>query len=330
MDDIHSSLIFTPLAAGAACLGLLPLLIRSGILPQDLPNNRSLHATPVQRSGGIAMMVPVFIAGWLGAPAFRLTLACAAFLACISYLDDRHPMSPVMRLLAHLLAAGVLVTTELSGLPIGGSLFVILITVWMTNLYNFMDGSDGLAGGMTVIGFGCYAIVAITSGNAAITLIAASIAACALAFLFFNFHPARIFMGDTGSVPLGFLAAALGVIGWDGGLWSPLVPVLAFSPFIADASLTLARRLLAGEKFWLPHRNHYYQRLIRMGLGHKRTALMAYALMTGAAISAIVLQTLSAPLQVLLLSTWTVFYVALAIGIDQRWRRHQAGIHDSA
>ncbi len=330
MDDIRYSLIFTPLAAGAACLTLLPLLIRSGILPQDLPNSRSLHLAPVPRSGGIAMMAPILIAGWLGAAPFRVTLACAAFLACISFVDDRRPMPPLIRLVAQMVAAGTLVSNELPNVPFLTSMIVILITVWMTNLYNFMDGSDGLAAGMTVFGFSCYAALAAASGSSAMVLLTASIATCAFAFLLFNFHPARIFMGDAGSVPLGFLAAALGVIGWNGGLWSPLVPVLAFSPFIADASLTLSRRIVAREKFWLPHKNHYYQRVIRMGLGHRRAALTAYALMAAATISAITLQWLPEILQIVLLASWTMFYILLAIGIDRRWRQFQKGIHVSA
>ena len=105
------------------------------------------------------------------------------------------------------------------------------------------------------------------------------IAASAAAFLIANFHPARIFLGDAGSVPLGFLAAALGILGWEGGDWAWWFPLLVFSPFIADASATLARRLYTRERVWRPHRDHYYQRLVRLGWGHRRTALAEYVLM---------------------------------------------------
>ena len=330
MDYIRLSLFFAPLAAGVVSLILLLILIRTGILPQDLPNNRSLHVTPVPRSGGIAIIAPVFIAGWLVAPPFRLTLACATFLTCVSFLDDLHPMPPLIRLLTHVAAAGVLVTTELWQLTPASSICVVLAIVWMTNLYNFMDGSDGMAGGMSVFGFGCYAAVAMASSHVPMALLAASISACAIAFLVYNFHPARIFMGDSGSVPLGFLAGTLGATGWDEGLWSPFVPVLAFSPFIADASFTLMRRILTGERFWLPHRDHYYQRLIRMGLGHRRTALAAYALMAATTASAIVLRWIPEQLQFAILTLWALFYIVLAAHIDRRWQDHRKGIHDSA
>ncbi len=322
MDEFRFQLIAVPIAAGTASLVLLPALIRSRLLPQDRPNERSLHATPVPRSGGIALMVPALIAGWLVAPALHLVLACAAFLAFISFLDDLRPMPPLLRFLAHICAAAVLMFAALPQWPVAIALGVMLGVVWMTNLYNFMDGSDGLAGGMTVAGFACYAIVSAAADQSGLTILAASIAACALAFLLFNFHPARIFMGDIGSIPLGFLAAALGAVGWNEGLWSPLVPLLAFSPFIADATITLAKRLLAGEKVWLAHRNHYYQRVIRMGFGHRQTALAAYALMAGAAGSAIAIAGRPAAIQFSVTAAWAVAYLALAVAIDRRWQRH--------
>ena len=119
---------------------------------------------------------------------------------------------------------------------------------WMLNLYNFMDGSDGLAGGMTLIGFSCYGVTAWLAGNEPFAMINFCIAASAAAFLLFNFHPARIFMGDAGSIPLGFLAAALGIIGWMNGDWPLWLPLLVFSPFIADASVTLVKRVCAVKR----------------------------------------------------------------------------------
>jgi UDP-N-acetylmuramyl pentapeptide phosphotransferase/UDP-N-acetylglucosamine-1-phosphate transferase len=232
-------------------------------------------------------------------------------------------MPPLLRLLAHLAAAGVLMFAGLPQWPLAVALCTLLGVVWMTNLYNFMDGSDGLAGGMTVAGFGCYAIIAAAADQTGVTVVSASIAACALMFLAFNFHPARIFMGDIGSIPLGFLAAALGAIGWSEGLWSPLVPLLAFSPFIADATVTLTKRLLAGEKVWLAHKSHYYQRVIRMGFGHRKTALAAYVLMITSAASAVAIAGQSAAVQLSVTAVWAIIYLALALVIDRRWRRHE-------
>jgi UDP-N-acetylmuramyl pentapeptide phosphotransferase/UDP-N-acetylglucosamine-1-phosphate transferase len=323
MDDLRFPLV-APLAAGATSLALLPLLIRSRLLPQDRPNERSLHAAPVPRSGGMAIVPPVLVAGWLGAPELRLALGCAAALALLSFADDLRPIPPALRLIAHLGVAATLVVAGFSHWPVALAVIAILAVVWMTNLYNFMDGSDGLAGGMAVAGFGCYAVVAAAAGNTVLTLVCTSIAACSLAFLVFNFHPARIFMGDIGSIPLGFLAAALGVMGWDQGLWPVYLPPLVFSPFIVDASLTLARRLARGEKVWLAHREHYYQRLIRTGVGHRNTALAEYALMAAAGGCAIAMVRLTEGTQLLLLAAWALVYGALAVSIDRRWARYGA------
>jgi len=322
MDDFRLPLIAAPLAAGAASLALLPVLIRARILP-DQPNERSLHSAPVPRSGGIAIMLPVLICGWLAAPEFRLALACALLLALMSFLDDLRPLSPALRLLVHVLAAVALIFFGFDHWSLMLALGAMIATVWMTNLYNFMDGSDGLAGGMSTFGFACYALIAAMQGHAAIAVVSACIAVCAMTFLLFNFHPAKIFMGDTGSIPLGFLAAAVGITGWDRGLWPAYVPVLIFSPFIVDATVTLIHRLANREKIWVAHRNHYYQRLVRMGMGHRSTALAEYALMAAATISAVAMTELSAGFQITLLAIWISGYVALAMIIDRRWRHHQ-------
>jgi UDP-N-acetylmuramyl pentapeptide phosphotransferase/UDP-N-acetylglucosamine-1-phosphate transferase len=142
-----------------------------------------------------------------------------------------------------------------------------------------MDGSDGLAAGMTVIGFAAYAGAAALADEPELATICLCIAAAAAAFLVFNFHPARIFLGDVGSIPLGFLAGALGIIGWNDEAWPLWFPCAVFAPFIADATLTLVRRLIRGERVWQAHREHYYQRMVRSGLGHRGTAYIAYGIM---------------------------------------------------
>lgn len=274
-------------------------------------------------------MLPVLASGWLAAPELRLTLACALLLALMSFLDDFRPISPALRLFVHVLTAAVLIFAGFNHWPLILALCMVIATVWMTNLYNFMDGSDGLAGGMSALGFGCYALIAAMQGHPAITVVSASIAMCAMVFLLFNFHPARIFMGDTGSIPLGFLAAALGIAGWDQGLWPAYVPVLIFSPFIVDATVTLMHRLANREKVWVAHRNHYYQRLVRMGMGHRSTALAEYALMAAAAGSAVAMTQFSAGFRIALLSVWIMAYAALAMVVDRRWRHHQEQTHGS-
>jgi UDP-N-acetylmuramyl pentapeptide phosphotransferase/UDP-N-acetylglucosamine-1-phosphate transferase len=174
--------------------------------------------------------------------------------------------------------------------PIWLAALLVVATVWSINAYNFMDGSDGMAGGMAVIGFGCYALQAWLAGHAPLAVMSAAVAGAALGFLFFNFAPARLFMGDAGSAPLGFVAAVLGLMGWTANVWSGWFPVLVFSAFLVDASATLLHRLARRERIWLAHKEHLYQRMVTSGLGHTRTALVAYGVMAVSAGLALIVE----------------------------------------
>jgi UDP-N-acetylmuramyl pentapeptide phosphotransferase/UDP-N-acetylglucosamine-1-phosphate transferase len=307
-------------SAFAVCwLTLTRLLRRGKRLPMDHPNARSLHVTPRPRIGGLGIMAGVAVASvWL-ADAVLLPVILAAFvLAAVSLLDDVRGLPVVLRFLAHfIVAAACLLMLGLTGWTL---LLGVLAVVWMTNLYNFMDGADGLAGGMTAIGFGALASAAWLGGASGLVALCAAIAAAALAFLRFNFPPAQIFMGDAGSIPLGFLAAALGILGVQHNLWPWLFPLLVFSPFIVDASVTLARRGLRGEKIWRAHRTHYYQRVVLLGASHRQLALVAYMLMLASAALAFTLLLLP-QFTGWLLALWAASYLLIFLIIDRRWHR---------
>jgi UDP-N-acetylmuramyl pentapeptide phosphotransferase/UDP-N-acetylglucosamine-1-phosphate transferase len=315
---------FAPLVAASICLALLSVLVRSQSLPQDLPNERSLHSAPVSRSGGLAMVCAIALTGPLFFDGVGTWLSLGGALALVSFVDDWRKLSATVRLAAHLLTALALVYYTMSDLPLPLAALIVFAIVWSTNLYNFMDGADGLAGGMTLTGFGVYAVAAWAGGNPTVAWFATSISATAAAFLLFNFHPARIFMGDVGSIPLGFLAAAMGVFGWESGLWPAWFPLLTFSPFIVDSTLTLAQRAARGEPFWKAHREHYYQRLVRMGLGHRGTALAEYVAMAAAGVSALSLLRAPAVAQQLMLAVWTAVYLVLAIIVNKKWASYAA------
>jgi UDP-N-acetylmuramyl pentapeptide phosphotransferase/UDP-N-acetylglucosamine-1-phosphate transferase len=247
----------------------------------DHPNERSLHQQPVPRMGGVGVTAGIAVSVPFVSPAewWPLWLG-AALLVGVSFLDDLVGLPIVGRLVMHFVAAGGFVAGLLAGQnEVGWTAVAIVATVWMTNLYNFMDGMDGLAGGMAVFGFGFLAVVSWLAENTSLALMSLSIASAAGGFLFFNFPPARIFLGDAGSTACGFLAAGLGLIGWRDGTWSLWFPAVVFSPFIVDATVTLLRRALQGERFWLAHRTHYYQRLVLSGWGHRKTVLAEYGLM---------------------------------------------------
>jgi UDP-N-acetylmuramyl pentapeptide phosphotransferase/UDP-N-acetylglucosamine-1-phosphate transferase len=314
-----SSEWMAPLAAFLVCWLLLAWLLRRDSLPMDHPNERSLHATPTPRIGGLGIMVGVGVASlWLADAALLYAILAAFSLAAVSLLDDVRGLPVALRFLAHFVAAAACLLAF--GLTSWALVGTILAVVWMTNLYNFMDGSDGLAGGMAAIGFGALALAAMLGGAPGLAVFCAAIAAAALAFLRFNFPPARVFMGDAGSIPLGFLAASLGILGVMRDVWPWLFPLLVFSPFIMDASMTLGRRALYGEKIWQAHRSHYYQRAVLLGASHRHLALAAYALMLVMAGLAFALRSFPQHAAWVLILSATP-YLLIFTAIDFRWHR---------
>ncbi len=327
-----STMIFTfPLIAALVTFLLLLFLLSTKIIVNvlDVPNERSLHSRPVPRYGGMGLIVGV-LSAWVfmfNALVWWLVLPLL-LLFIISLLDDMHSLSVKHRLLVHLIAGAMLVGG--SGLYVQHgaliALVVLLLSVWMINLYNFMDGSDGLAGGMALFGFGIFGIAAWLAQNPELAILNFCIAASALSFLYFNFQPSKIFLGDAGSIPLGFLVAAMSVRGWQQGSWAAWFPLLVFSPFIADASVTLIKRTLRGAKITEAHREHYYQRLILIGWGHRNVALAEYVLMMAVGFTALWAQHNPFPWQILL--AWSAGYLCLMLLLDISWNNLKRGKND--
>jgi len=320
---------WAPLTAFTATLVIAWWLTRSRFigLALDRPNQRSLHTLPVPRSGGIAIHAGIVLAWAAVAPNFPIALWLAfALLFAVSLADDVRGVPVAVRFTAYLLAAYLLsINLLLADFGMPAVLVMTVVLAWMANLYNFMDGSDGLAGGMALFGFSFYGVAAWLAGSHAFALANFSVAAAAAGFLIFNFHPARIFMGDAGAVPLGFLAGALGLIGWLQQDWTWWFPPLVFSPFIVDASVTLARRLARRERVWQAHRDHYYQRLVQLGWGHRRTAFAEYALMAVCGTIALIALNLPAAMQWAALGSIAVGYLLLITLIGSAWHKFKAG-----
>ncbi len=260
-------------------------LIRRAVL--DRPNARSSHAVPVPRGGGWALLAAVG-PGLMAAAALTGRLqSCAGLVAglfllvAVSWADDRKGLSPALRLAAHLAAAAL----GLSALPGQALLFagalppwldhglIVLGWAWFMNAYNFMDGIDGITGVETIIIATGSCLVAGAAGltdPVAQALALLLIGAC-LGFLVHNWHSARIFLGDVGSVPLGFLAGflllGLAVRGY------PAAAVILPLYYLADSGITITRRALRGEKIWRPHREHFYQKAAARCGRHDRVAL---------------------------------------------------------
>ncbi|HEY3181083.1 MAG TPA: hypothetical protein VGL25_19635 [Casimicrobiaceae bacterium] len=303
-------------------------------LPQDAPNHRSLHIRSVPRAGGYAIWTgflpvalwypPLFpggIAGWI--------LPWLA-LAVISALDDARGVAVNVRLCVHALAALGAATwlwffsQRTDGADAASALIAVvaiaLVITWGSNLYNFMDGSDGLNATMTFVGFGAFGVAALPARDAAVPYFA--VATATLPFLVVNRPRATMFLGDVGSIPLGFLAGSFGIGGAMMGLWPAWFPALVFLPFIADATVTLVRRIVRGDRISAPHRDHYYQRLNRLGAGHAGTLSIYAVLMVGTAATA--LGCLLAPpvWGVIALVLWCVVCFMLFAGIDYHWRKN--------
>jgi UDP-N-acetylmuramyl pentapeptide phosphotransferase/UDP-N-acetylglucosamine-1-phosphate transferase len=268
--------VFCWLATGA----LIPILRRQDML--DYPNDRSSHVAPTPRGGGIAMTGSVLLA-WIAlgqaglVPSSVISIVIGTtLLAVVSWIDDLRGLSPGVRLVAQGVAAtiGILALPEAqSGFSAwsGPALYFAatgLIWVWWINIFNFMDGIDGLAvseAAAICAGLLLFTIVG-DGADPGVALLAVSIFGAAVGFLVWNWSPARIFLGDVGSVPLGYLSGFLLLdlavrSRWKIALILPLY-------FLADATITLFRRLLRGERAWEPHRQHFYQRAVHNGLGH--------------------------------------------------------------
>jgi len=284
--------VYTPEMTGLAVLFAavaVAVFAATGLLLRQLrrraifnhPNERSSHSLPTPHGGGLAV-VPMVIIAWIGigvmgdaAPAVFVVVALALALAVVFWIDDLRGLPVALRLaaqaaaIATALAAAPVDRAYVSAvLPPAVDLFIAgVLWLWFVNLFNFMDGIDGLAGSETAsIGIGVAAVVMIAGGAGDLPALGIALAAAALGFLAWNWQPAKVFLGDVGSVPLGF------VTGWlllelaaRGQAVAALILPLYY---LADATLTLARRAARGERVWQAHREHFYQRAVRRGLGH--------------------------------------------------------------
>lgn len=316
-------------SAGLAVWLALLALLRTGLAQRiavDRPNHRSLHIEAIPRIGGLVVVGSALMAMSIVAQDIQVVTVIAVGLMLIFAIDDRRGLSVSVRLLAQLLAAALTAYALLPAAPWWVLCLVAVAIVWSMNLYNFMDGADGLAGGMAVFGFGAFAVVSETAGAHDMALACACICGATAGFLPHNFPPAKVFLGDAGSIPLGFLAAAIGTAGCTRGLWPSWFPLLVFSPFVVDATTTVLRRALRGERVWHAHREHLYQRMVTGGLGHARTMAAWYALMAAVAVSAVAAVWWPIHLQILLLTAWLALYCALYVFISRRvaFAKHEA------
>jgi UDP-N-acetylmuramyl pentapeptide phosphotransferase/UDP-N-acetylglucosamine-1-phosphate transferase len=262
----------------------------------DLPNERSSHTRPTPRGGGLVIAAVALLGALIIAAvvpslwsAFLPYAAGAILVAAVSWFEDLHSVPRPVRFAAHLLGAAVAIMGlgywRAISLPLIGTVSlgwwgVAATTLWIvgfTNAYNFMDGTDGIAGSQALVAGLGWAMLGWTAGQPLVSGIGLLIASCSLGFLGHNWPPARIFMGDVGSAFLGYTLAILPLM-YDffdrNGTGAPVVGLLLVWPFVFDAAFTFVRRLLRGENVFAPHRSHLYQRMTSAHSGHALAALI--------------------------------------------------------
>ncbi|MFT3912884.1 MAG: glycosyltransferase family 4 protein [Anaeromyxobacteraceae bacterium] len=292
----------TALATFLIATALTPVLreiaLRRSLL--DNPNARSAHEVPTPRLGGVALAL-----SFLGAAAAVSVrggvegsgpiLACTALIAALGLVDDLRPLPARLRLAMQLVCAATVVAAagpawaEAHGVegPVAWLAAVAgtVAIVWSTNLYNFMDGVDGLAGGQAVLAALGIAGAAALGSELGVVAMLVALAGASAGFLVHNFPRARIFMGDAGSTAIGFFLGCTPLLA--AGRSVPVASVLlALALFLLDATTTLVARILRGERWYEAHRSHWYQRPLALGVPHRRITATALAGMVPCAIAA--------------------------------------------
>jgi UDP-GlcNAc:undecaprenyl-phosphate GlcNAc-1-phosphate transferase len=303
-------MLASALLALLAALGvglLAPSMRRIGFAvgAVDRPSHRKVHATDVSRLGGVAVWGAVGCAVWIAAATGALDGATfdsvrvtwpllatgAGLLVLVGVVDDVRGLRARTKLLAQgvsavlVVAAGCVIreaTNPITGASIDLGIFAVPVTMlWVigvTNALNLIDGLDGLAAGVGLIVAGTLALVSFTTGRSDVALLAGILAGALIGFLYFNFNPATIFLGDSGSLFLGYALAVLSLESAHKGTTAVLVlaPILALGVPLMDTTLTVLRRLLSSGSLMQPDRDHIHHRLIALGLSHRRAVLVLY------------------------------------------------------
>ncbi len=270
---------------------LMKVGLRKGVL--DIPNERSSHTSPVPRGGGLAVIIAFFVFlcvypnvvdGAIDIAVWKSLLLGGAIIATVGVVDDLNHIPARWRFLTHLLAAALSLSL-LPALPViplfGFSLdlgvfayiFFAVLLVWFVNLFNFMDGIDGIASIEAITVLGSAGLILFLQGQMAWLTLFSYLAVCVAGFLIWNWSPAKVFMGDACSGFLGFTLGILMIVTSVGGALNLWVWLILFGVFIVDATTTLLRRVFHGERWYEAHRSHAYQILSRRFGSHQKVAI---------------------------------------------------------
>jgi len=325
---IYVSLI----VAFIASILLTPLVRRLAfkIGAVDAPNYRKVHSRIMPRLGGLAIYLSFLIGLLVFRPDSEYTLAivlAATVIIVTGILDDMYEISAKAKMIGQLIAAVIIVffggiQIEMINLPFGGVMdfgllsipLTILWIVGITNAINLIDGLDGLAAGVSTIALITLSAMAIIVPNPFVLVVAAILAFSTIGFLFFNFHPAKIFMGDTGALFLGFMIAVLSLLGFKNiTVVSFIIPVIMLGVPISDTFFAIVRRLRNGQKWSDPDKSHLHHRLLDIGFSHRQTVLIIYGIAIMFGLAAIIFSMAKIWGAILLV---TVILVALELFVE--------------
>ncbi len=251
----------------------------------DVPNARSNHSRAIPRGGGIAIIASMlfsFVALSFYSTNILYLIPGIFVLALISWVDDRKGVNPLFRLIIQAIVCAYTVwiffaesslISQNTIMPYFLPILVFFIMMWFINLYNFMDGIDGITGSYGImICLTLFLFSMLDFYPKFLGIVALCVTASILGFIIFNWHPAKIFMGDVGSIPLGYVLAVMLIFlafndNWVAALIIPLY-------YLADASITLVKRFIQGKKIWQAHSEHFYQRAVRAGVKHSNVVII--------------------------------------------------------
>ncbi|MEC1180849.1 MraY family glycosyltransferase [Metasolibacillus meyeri] len=300
---IYVSLIVAFIAAIVLTPLVKRLAFRIGAV--DAPNYRKVHAKIMPRLGGLAIFGAFLIGLAVLRPESEYTLAIilgAVIIVATGVVDDMYQISAKAKLIGQVAAAAVIVFVggidiDFINLPFGGILdfgflsipFTIIWIVGITNAINLIDGLDGLAAGVSTIALITLAGMAFNMGNMFVLVMAAILAASTVGFLFYNFHPAKIFMGDTGALFLGFMIAVFSLLGFKNvTVISFIIPVIMLGVPISDTFFAIVRRVRMKQKWSDPDKSHLHHRLLDIGFSHRQTVLIIYGIASMFGLAAVI------------------------------------------
>lgn len=318
MPDYILAFLIAVVVAYVLTPGIISLAVKAGAL--DAPDARKVHKAPIPRLGGIgiylAFMIAVVFTVDMTTEMIGLLLG-GTIIAAIGIIDDFKNLPARVKLLGQIMAAAVLVLFDVRidfiSDPFGDMIFLEYLAVpvtlfWvvgLTNTVNLIDGLDGLAAGVSTIACITILLVALQQSYLLIAVLTAALAGSALGFLQYNFNPAKIFMGDTGSMFLGYMLAGISIIGAvkSAATIALIVPIFALGLPILDTAFAIVRRYMGGVPIFKPDRGHLHHRLLDLGFTQKQAVLLMYVISAMLGLSAIALTEVSSGFAIVIIVT---------------------------